>query len=78
MNNIKLGVEVVSAHNLMPKDGQGSSNPFVELHFDHQQFHTTVKEKDLEPVWNEVFYFNITDPNDLPKLILEAYVYNNI
>lgn len=78
MNNLKLGVEVVSAHNLMPKDGQGSSSPFVELHFDHQRFRTTVKEKDLDPIWNEVFYFNITDPNDLPKMTLEAYVYNNV
>ncbi|XP_058082214.1 FT-interacting protein 3 [Magnolia sinica] len=75
MSNLKLGVEVVSAHNVMPKDGQGSSNSFVELHFDHQRFRTTVKEKDLNPVWNEHFYFNISDPQSLPNLTLEAYVY---
>ncbi|XP_059634148.1 FT-interacting protein 3-like [Cornus florida] len=78
MSNLKLGVEVVSAHNLMPKDGQGSSNAFVELHFDGQRFRTTIKEKDLDPVWNETFYFNISDPDNLSNLTLDAYVYNNM
>ncbi|XP_073045140.1 FT-interacting protein 3-like [Primulina eburnea] len=77
MNNLKLAVEVVRAHNLMPRDGQGSSNPFVELHFDGQKFRTTVKEKDLDPFWNETFYFNVSNSNDLHNLSLEAYVYNS-
>ncbi|XP_074325998.1 multiple C2 domain and transmembrane region protein 5-like [Apium graveolens] len=77
MRNLKLGVKVVSAHNLVPKDGQGSSNAFVELHFDHQRFRTTVKEKDVGPVWNESFYFNISNPENLSNLTLEAHVYNN-
>ncbi|KAM1788014.1 hypothetical protein EV2_039182 [Malus domestica] len=78
MNNLKLGVDVVGAHNLLPKDGQGSSNAFVELYFDGQRFRTTIKEKDLNPVWNESFYFNISDPSNLHYLTLEAYVYNNV
>ncbi|XP_042512052.1 FT-interacting protein 3 [Macadamia integrifolia] len=77
MSNLKLGVEVVSAHDLMPKDGEGSASSFVELHFDTQKFRTTVKEKDLNPVWNESFYFNITDPTNLQNLTLDVYVYNN-
>ncbi|XVE77114.1 hypothetical protein DITRI_Ditri13aG0036100 [Diplodiscus trichospermus] len=77
MSSFKLGVEVVSAHDLVAKDGQGSSNPFVELHFDGQRFRTTTKEKDLNPVWNETFYFNISDPNRLSSLRLEAYVYSH-
>ncbi|CAA2969098.1 FT-interacting 1 [Olea europaea subsp. europaea] len=77
MSNLKLGVEVVRAHNLMPKDGQGSSSAFVELHFDNQKFRTTVKEKDLNPYWNESFYFNISNPNNLHGLSLEARVYNS-
>ncbi|XP_074317467.1 multiple C2 domain and transmembrane region protein 7 [Silene latifolia] len=76
MNNLKLGVDVVSAHDLMPKDGQGSSSSFVELFFDGQKFRTTVKEKDLNPVWDESFYFNISDPSMLPYLNLDVYVYN--
>ncbi|KAE8697577.1 putative Kiwellin [Hibiscus syriacus] len=77
MGSFKLGVEVVGAHDLIAKDGQGSSNPFVELHFDDQRFRTTVKENDLNPVWNESFYFNISDPNNLIRLHLEAYVYSH-
>ncbi|XP_021281477.1 FT-interacting protein 1-like [Herrania umbratica] len=77
MSSFKLGVEVVGAHDLVAKDGQGSSNPFVELHFDDQRFRTTTKEKDLNPVWNESFYFNISDPNNLSHLPLEAYVYSH-
>ncbi|KAK9143717.1 hypothetical protein Syun_013117 [Stephania yunnanensis] len=77
MSNLKLGVEVVSAHNLMPKDGQGSASAYVELHFDGQKFRTTTKEKDVNPVWNESFYFNISDPAYLPSMTFEANVYNN-
>ncbi|WJX54891.1 FT-interacting protein 3 [Trifolium repens] len=75
MMNLKLGVDVVGAHNLLPKDGEGSSNAFVELYFDGQKFRTTIKEKDLNPVWNESFYFNISDPSNLHYLTLEAYVH---
>ncbi|KAG8043966.1 hypothetical protein GUJ93_ZPchr0458g22830 [Zizania palustris] len=60
----------------MPKDGQGSASACVELTFDGQRFRTTVKDKDLNPVWNECFYFNVSDPSNLPELALEAYVYN--
>ncbi|GAV76456.1 C2 domain-containing protein/PRT_C domain-containing protein [Cephalotus follicularis] len=77
MSNLKLGVEVVSAHDLMPKDGQGSASPFVELHFDGQKFRTTTKDKDLSPVWNETFYFNVSDPTNLSNLVLDAYIYNH-
>lgn len=76
MSNLKLGVEVVSAHDLMPKDGQGLCSAFVELHFDGQIYRTTTKDKDLNPVWNEKFYFNVVDPNKLPNLTLDAFVYH--
>ncbi|XP_014496606.1 FT-interacting protein 1 [Vigna radiata var. radiata] len=76
MNNLKLGVEVVNAHDLVPKDGQGSSSTFVELHFDGQRFRTTTKDKDLSPVWNESFYFTITDPSKLPSLTLDACIFH--
>ncbi|KAF5729987.1 multiple C2 and transmembrane domain-containing protein 2 [Tripterygium wilfordii] len=78
MSNLKLGVEVISAHNLLPKDGQGSSSAYVELYFDGQKFRTTIKEKDLNPVWNETFYFTISDPSNLHYLTLDVYVYNNL
>lgn len=78
VGNLKLGVDVVSAHNLLPKDGQGSSSAFVELCFDGQRYRSTIKEKDLNPVWNESFYFNISDPAILHSLTLDAYIYNNV
>ncbi|KAG6388305.1 hypothetical protein SASPL_153507 [Salvia splendens] len=78
VGNLKLGVDVVSAHNLLPKYGQGSSSAFVELCFDGQRYRSTTKEKDLSPVWNETFYFNISDPAILHSLVLDAYVYNNV
>ncbi|OWM64235.1 FT-interacting protein 3-like [Punica granatum] len=77
MSHFKLGVEVVGAHDLLAKDGQGASNAFVEIHFDNQKFRTTTKEKDVNPVWNESFYFNISDPHKLSELTLDAHVYHH-
>ncbi|CAM8885449.1 unnamed protein product [Rhodiola kirilowii] len=76
MNKLKLGVEVINAHNLLPKDGHGSSSALLELYFDGQTLCTSVKEKDLNPVWNESFFFNISDPSILSSLTLEASIYN--
>lgn len=76
MNDLKLGVEVVHAFNLFSKSSEPMSNVFVELHFDKQKFRTTFKERDSNPVWNESFYFNISDSNNLCNLDLVAYVCN--
>ncbi|XP_008796405.2 FT-interacting protein 3 [Phoenix dactylifera] len=72
----KLVVEVVAAHNLMPKDGQGSSSPFVEVEFEHQKRRTSSKAKDLSPVWNERLVFPIFDHDDLPYRAIDVGVYN--
>ncbi|KAM3299083.1 hypothetical protein ACQJBY_040523 [Aegilops geniculata] len=71
-----LCVEVVSAYDLTPMDEQGSASTFVELAFDNIRYRTAVKEQDLNPVWNERFYFNLSDPYNLPELRLKAYVYH--
>ncbi|PKA60620.1 C2 and GRAM domain-containing protein [Apostasia shenzhenica] len=73
----KLVVEVVAAHNLMPKDGQGSSSPFVEVEFEHQKRRTRAKAKDLNPIWNERLIFSIADPDDLPYRSIDVAVYND-
>ncbi|XP_038717533.1 FT-interacting protein 4 [Tripterygium wilfordii] len=72
----KLVVEVVAAHNLMPKDGEGSSSPFVDVEFENQRLRTQVKYKDLNPIWNEKLVFYIKDVADLPYRTIEANVFN--
>ncbi|TKY68060.1 QUIRKY protein [Spatholobus suberectus] len=73
----KLVVEVVGASDLMPKDGEGSASPFVEVEFDEQQHRTETKHKDLNPCWNEKFVFNINNPRDLAHKTIEVVVYNH-
>ncbi|BFG42821.1 hypothetical protein CerSpe_290950 [Prunus speciosa] len=72
----KLVVEVVAAHNLMPKNSEGSSSPFVEVEFENQRLRTQVKYKDLNPIWNEKLVFHIKDVADLPYRTIEANVFN--
>lgn len=73
----KLIVEVVDAHNLTPKDGAGTSSPYVILDFDGQRKRTKTKLKDLNPVWNEKLEFIVTDPKVMAAEELEADVYND-
>uniref|UniRef100_A0A6N2LSS0 C2 domain-containing protein n=1 Tax=Salix viminalis TaxID=40686 RepID=A0A6N2LSS0_SALVM len=73
----KLVVEVHDACDLMPKDGQGSSSPFVEVDFDEQRQRTQTKPKELNPVWNEKFSFNVKSPRDLPSKTIEVVVYSD-
>ncbi|GAB4841281.1 FT-interacting protein 3 [Ancistrocladus abbreviatus] len=75
-NKEKLVVEVIGAHNLMPKDGEGSSSPFVEIEFENQRLRTQVKFKDLNPVWNEKLVFHVNDVADLPYRTIEVNVFN--
>ncbi|CAH8336912.1 unnamed protein product [Eruca vesicaria subsp. sativa] len=74
--NEKLVVEIIGAHNLMPKDGEGSSSPFVEVEFEDQRLRTHVKRKDLNPIWNEKLVFHVIDANELRYKTLEISVFN--
>lgn len=76
MSKLKLVVEVVSAHNLMPKDGQGSASAYAEIDYGGQRFRTVTKEKDLSPVWNEKHMFTISDPSHLSNQTVDIYVYH--
>ncbi|ERN11666.1 FT-interacting protein 1 [Amborella trichopoda] len=73
---MKLVVEVIEAHDLMPKDGEGSATPFVEVDFENQRIRTKSLEKTLNPHWNEQLIFNVTDPKNLHNRGIEVYVYN--
>eukprot|EP01018_Ginkgo_biloba_P028928 Gb_22114 [translate_table: standard] len=77
MTTRKLIVEVVDAHSLMPKDGVGTSSPYVLVDFDGQRKRTKTKHKDLNPVWNEKLEFTVSDPKTMAAEELEADVYND-
>ncbi|KAG6522910.1 FT-interacting protein 7-like [Zingiber officinale] len=74
---MKVVVEVADAAGLMPKDGHGSANPFVEVEFDDQRQRTQTKLKDLNPAWNETFVFNVSDAAQLVDKTIEVSVYHD-
>ncbi|OMO96732.1 C2 calcium-dependent membrane targeting [Corchorus olitorius] len=73
----KLVVEVVDAYDLMPKDGQGSASPFVEVEFDEQRQRTQTKLKDLNPCWNQKLVFHVNNPRELAHKTIDVTVYND-
>ncbi|KAH7420937.1 hypothetical protein KP509_13G031100 [Ceratopteris richardii] len=73
----KLVVEVCMANNLMPKDGEGSANTYVQVDFDVERRRTRTRAKDLNPVWEEAFeipWFPISATPDY--VCVEATVYH--
>ncbi|OVA09070.1 C2 calcium-dependent membrane targeting [Macleaya cordata] len=73
----KLIVDVVDARDLLPKDGQGSSSPYVVADFDGQRKRTSTVYRDLNPVWNEQLEFVVSDPKTMEFEELEIEVYND-
>ncbi|XP_031252314.1 protein QUIRKY-like isoform X2 [Pistacia vera] len=73
----KLVVEVVDARDLLPKDGQGSSSPYVIADFDGQRKRTSTKFRELNPVWNEPLEFIVSDPKNMDYEELDIEVYND-
>jgi serine/threonine protein kinase len=59
-----LRVTVSGARNLIPMDKCGTSDPFVTLKLQDKSrlFRTSKLKKTLDPVWEESFDFEITDP----------------
>ena len=75
--NRTVVVEVCSANNLMPKDGQGSASAYVEVDFDSQRKKTRVICRELSPVWNETLRFPVSDPSILDEEDIEVNIYND-
>ncbi|KAL7210845.1 hypothetical protein ACSBR2_013839 [Camellia fascicularis] len=73
---MKLVVEVVDAHDLMPKDGEGSASPFVEVDFENQSSRTKTVQKNLNPVWNQKLFFNLNKSKSYQHQSIEVSVYN--
>ncbi|EOY21725.1 C2 calcium/lipid-binding plant phosphoribosyltransferase family protein [Theobroma cacao] len=73
----KVIVEVIDARDLLPKDGQGSSSPYVIADFDGQKKRTSTKYRELNPVWNEPLEFTVSDPENMDVEELEIEVFND-
>ncbi|KAM7273116.1 hypothetical protein ACFE04_027780 [Oxalis oulophora] len=57
----KLIVEVIEARGLAPKDGKGTSSPYVIIDYYGQRRRTRTVVSDLNPTWNEVLEFNVSN-----------------
>jgi Ca2+-dependent lipid-binding protein len=68
-----LTVRVVEARDLMPMDLNGKSDPYVVLKLGNMQTQrTNFVSSELNPVWNEVFTFDV----DTGKELLELSVFD--
>lgn len=70
----KLIVEVVDARDLLPKDGHGTSSPYVVVDFYGQRKRVPTVARDLNPSWNETLSFNVGKPSDILGDMLELDV----
>ncbi|XP_022865394.1 FT-interacting protein 1-like [Olea europaea var. sylvestris] len=73
---MKLVVEVIDAHDLIPKDGEGSASPFVEVDFLNQISRTETIPKNLNPIWNQKLDFNFDKTRNYRHHFIEVSVYN--
>ncbi|CAL9112062.1 unnamed protein product [Musa acuminata var. zebrina] len=73
----KLAVEVIDARDLLPKDGHGTSSPYVVVEFDGQRKQTHTVQRDLNPQWNERLEFVVADDVSLEDEELNVEVYND-
>lgn len=74
----KLIVEVIDAQNLAPKDGHGTSSPYIVIDFYGQRRKTRTTVRDLNPVWNETLSFNVGEHNEIFGDVLELEVYHDL
>ena len=70
----KLIVEVVEARDLLPKDGMGTSSPYVVIDFDGQRKRTQTVHRQLNPTWNEVLEFKVNGSSNMAGELLEVDV----
>eukprot|EP01102_Stenamoeba_stenopodia_P018103 TRINITY_DN6598_c0_g1_i1.p1 TRINITY_DN6598_c0_g1~~TRINITY_DN6598_c0_g1_i1.p1 ORF type:complete len:1022 (+),score=273.92 TRINITY_DN6598_c0_g1_i1:149-3214(+) len=70
----QLRIEVLHANDLKIADENGTSDPYVKMTLEGKTQKTKVIQKNLNPVWNEVFYFDIKSTiDDLTTLEVDLY-----
>jgi hypothetical protein len=70
---MKLVVEVVDAHDLMPKDGEGSASSFVEVDFENQLSRTKTIPKNLNPIWNQKLILDFDETKSHQAIEISVY-----
>ncbi|KAL9436405.1 hypothetical protein AB3S75_022455 [Citrus x aurantiifolia] len=73
----KLIVEVVDARNLLPKDGHGTSSPYVLIDYYGQRRKTHTAVRDLNPTWNEALEFNVGKPSQVFTDMFELNIFHD-
>lgn len=72
----QLRITIIRARNLIAADSGGTSDPYVRMHVggkDSSGQKTTVKNKTLNPVWNETFEFDIGSDERKEVLTIECF-----
>lgn len=67
---MRLLVHIIEARNLLAKDSNGFSDPFVVLQLGNQKFRTKVIDMSLNPTWDEKFSFEVRDVRDALRLVV--------
>lgn len=71
-----MAVEVIEATDLLPKDSHGTSNPFVEIHFNNESQRSQTRHNTLSPTWSETFFFSLSDSSLLANSTITASVFH--
>ncbi|XP_034664063.1 protein unc-13 homolog 4B isoform X4 [Drosophila subobscura] len=74
--NVRLNIEIIKAENLLSKDSNGLSDPFVTLYLESKNSHrynSSVKPATLNPIWEEHFSLPIAENPREEVLIVEVW-----